>query len=182
VRRWLVRCDAPFEKGKRVASPLREVDEIVMLQPKRRNPPWWWSLLDGHGRQVGRAWKGHVRDAQDVLIVLPGRVRWRRPETVLTGDGSLVGTLTVARTEDGRKKRNSFHLRLGDSEQEFAEYTDGTVRLAGAEGKEVATIVGTSNGTDTWYLTFSSCDNPRLRLMSLCLLGELAVNPGGGVA
>jgi hypothetical protein len=162
-----------------VASPLLEVDEIMMRWK------WigsWWSLLDREGRKVGRARNGHVRDADDLLMVRPGRAGWRKPETVITGDGSLVGTMTVARTDDGRKKRNSFQLRLGDSDQGVAEYTDGTVRLAGAEGQEVATIVGISryDATPSWHLTFSSCDNPRLRSMSLCLLGELAVHNGGG--
>ena len=104
---------------------------------------------------------------------------------MLTGDGSLVGTLVVARTEKGRRVRNSFQLRFGDSEQVAATYTDGTVRLSGAEGQEVATIVGIKRHRTPlfWRLTFSSCDiNARLRLMSLCLLGELAydMTKGGG--
>jgi hypothetical protein len=73
-------------------------------------------------------------------------------------------------------------LRLGDSEQVVAEYSHRTLRLAGAEGRAIATIVGTRryNLRKDWRLTFSSCDNLRLRLMTLWLLGRLARSGGGG--
>jgi hypothetical protein len=152
------------------------VDEILMPQS------WgglWWSLLDADGRNVGRAKNGHVRDADDLLIARPAP--WPNRTTVVAGDGSLVGTTAPARTDDGRKKRNTFALRLGDSDQVVAEYADGIVHLAGAEGREVATIVGISRYvvfTD-WRLTFTSCENPRLRLIILSLLAEQAVGGGG---
>jgi hypothetical protein len=161
-----------------VASQLLEVDAIVM--PVRWGP--WASLLDGDGRTIGRARGGRVQDENGVLILWSGRgwLPGRPTDTILAGDGSLVGTtMKLRKDREGRKKPLAGHvwlaLRVGDSEEVFAEYQDGTVRLA-ADGREVATILAIRRyllATD-WQLTFSSCENPRLRLMCLWLLACLA--------
>jgi len=80
--------------------------------------------------------------------------------------------------------RDVFALRLGDSDRVVAECTDGVVRLPGADGQEVATIVGTSRffGGTSWQLTFVSCEDRRLRLMSLWLLANQAVKSSGGAS
>jgi hypothetical protein len=113
---------------------------------------------------------------------LPGRP----VDTVVAGNGSLVGTtVTLRRDREGHKKPLAGHiwlaLRLGDSDEVFAEYKDGSVRLA-SDGQEVATIVGSRRylvATD-WHLTFSSCENQGLRLMCVWLLGCLAPSGNNG--
>jgi hypothetical protein len=159
-----------------VGSRLLESDELTMTRLIFAD---WRPLLDCDDRTVGWASLGRVRNGDDLLVVR-GLARGRS-YSVVTGDGSLVGTMARVRSDDGRR---TWGLRLGDSDEVVAAYSDGVVRLAGAEGREVASIVGTLcfrfRPTKDWHLSFSSCENARLRLMSLWLLGRLARSGGRG--
>jgi hypothetical protein len=157
-----------------VTSRLLESDEITMTRLFFAS---WRPLLDSDDRTVGWASDGHVRDGDDLLVVR-GLARGRS-YSVVAGDGSLVGTM--ARVRSGGDRR-TWGLRLGDSDQVVAEYRHRAVRGAGPEGREIATIVGIRRflRAKDWQLTFSSCEGPRLRLMSLWLLGRLARSGGGG--
>jgi hypothetical protein len=159
-----------------MASRLLKSDELTMT---RLFFAPWRPLLDPDDWTVGWACDGHVHDGDDLLVVRG--VARGRSYSVVAGDESLVGTMIRVRSDDGRR---TWGLRLGDSDEVVAEYGDGAVRLTGPEGREVASIVGTLcfrfRPTKDWHLSFSSCENARLRLMSLWLLGRLARNGGGG--
>jgi hypothetical protein len=157
-----------------VASRLLESDEITMTRLLFAD---WRPLLDNEDRTIGWARNGHVRDGDDLLVVR-GFLRGRS-YSVVTGDGSLVGTMVRVRSDAGRR---TWGLRLSDSDQVVAEYIDRTVCLAGAERREVATIERFRRflRAADWQLTFSSCEDRRLRLMTLWLLGRLAQSGGGG--
>jgi hypothetical protein len=138
----------------------------------------WRPLLDREDRTVGWAMDGRVHDGDDLLVVR-GLVRGRS-YFVVAADGSLVGKMAIGRSHEGRR---TWGLHLGDSDRVAAEYQHRTVVLPGAEGREVATIVGNRRCyrfSRDWELTFSLCEDPRLRLMCLWLLGRLAVVGHGG--
>jgi len=153
---------------------LLESNEITMTRLLFAD---WRQLLDNDDRTIGWARNGHVRDGDDLLVVR-GFFRGRL-YSVVTRDGSLVGTMARIRSDAGRR---AWGLRLGDSDQVVAEYIDRTVCLAGAEGRAVASIERFRRllRAADWQLTFSSCEDRRLRLMALWLLARLAPSGGGG--
>jgi hypothetical protein len=140
------------------------------------------ALFDVDGRKIGRAVNGTVRDADGTLVVRP-RPHWE----VAAGDGSLVGTMRSVRPPKVRGKRPRLppslrfrQIRFEGSEEVAAEVVDGVVHLTGSGRHAVATIIPVRRGISgqTWQLTFSACDDRRLRLMCLKLLGELAARGG----
>jgi hypothetical protein len=157
-----------------VTSRLIESNEITMTRLLFAN---WRPLLDNDDRTIGWANNGHVHDGDDLLVVRG--VARGRSYSVVARDDSLVGTMARVRSDGGR---GTWGLRLGDSDQVVAEYSDRTRCLSGADGREVATIVGIGRflRAKDWQLRFSSCDEHRLRLMTLWLLGRLARSGGAG--